>query len=69
MINQVIIGMHLTDYEDGFGNHNYGCTIDLYSEKQIHSTLLAWNEIVEGRKKEYKSGKLVIHIEMCYVTL
>ena len=47
---QVISGIHLRDYEVGFGNHNYGCTIDFSSNTHTHSVLLIWNEVLQGRK-------------------
>lgn len=31
---KVVSGIHLADYEAGFGNHNYTCTIDFLSDKQ-----------------------------------
>ena len=50
MCNQVQSGMHLTDYESGFGNHNNGCTINFVSKKQTLTILLTWKEIIGGRK-------------------
>ena len=47
---QVISGMQLRDYEVGFANHNYGCTLDFSSGENTLSVLLTWNEILQGRK-------------------
>lgn len=50
MRNQVISGMQLSDYKQGFRHHNYGCTIDFASENETFSLLITWGEIVDGRR-------------------
>ena len=47
-LSRVTNCMHVSDYIAGFGNHNYGCTLDFSS---THSTLLAWSSVLKGRKE------------------
>ena len=47
-LSRVTNGMHVSDYMAGFGNHNYGCTLE-FSLK--HLTLLTRSTVLNGRKE------------------
>lgn len=62
MRNQVMSGMQLKDYEEGFGHHNYGYTLDFVSDQQTFSLLLTWGKIIDGRRNDVQ----VWHSSDCY---
>ena len=58
-IDNVLNGMHLSDYESGFGTHNYGCSITFNSatSSDTESILIAWQEVLDGKKTVCKYGE------------
>ena len=39
--------MHLSDYQSGFGSHNYGC--DITFSEDTESILITWQEVLDGK--------------------
>ena len=63
--NNVISSMYVSDYELGFGTHNYGCSIMFSSATFSTSILLTWKEVLEGRKngtKVWRSGDVYRYV-------
>ena len=50
-ISQVSAGMHISDYSDGFGNHNYGSNV-MFSEcgHEMIAVLVTWKHVLEGKR-------------------
>ena len=49
IISNVKNGMHVSDYESGFNNHNYGCNIKFDSESTSISILITWTLVLSGK--------------------
>ena len=50
-ISQVSAGMHIADYSDGFGNHNYGSNV-MFGEcdHETIAVLVTWKHVLEGKR-------------------
>ena len=49
-------GMHLSDYQSGFGTHNYGCHITFSEDTE--SILITWQEVLDGGKNGLQVWRL-----------
>lgn len=50
LIDNVSIGMHLSDYELEFGTYNYCCFIVFTSDTTSESIPITWQEVIDGKK-------------------
>ena len=50
-ISQVSTGMHISDYSDGFGNHNHGSNV-MFGEcdHEMIAVLVTWKHVLEGKR-------------------
>jgi len=50
-ISQVSAGMHISDYSDGFGNHNYGSNVKFGEcDHEMIAVLVTWKHVLEGKR-------------------
>ena len=59
-INNISSGMHLSEYASEFGTHNYDCFIMFSSSNSSESILIAWQEVLDGKKngiQVWRSGE------------
>ena len=49
MLSNVKNGMHVSDFESGFNNHNYGCNVKFDSESISISVLITWSIVLLGK--------------------
>ena len=49
IISNVKNGMHVSDYESGFNNHNYGCNVKFDSESISISMIITWSLLLSGK--------------------
>ena len=69
MYDNVIGGMQLSDFKLGFGTHNYGCHLEFSRESTASlGVLVTWDEVINGKKMEYKYGMVARITEMCIQT-
>ena len=49
IISNVKNGMHVSDNESGFNNHNHGCSVKFDSKSILISILITWSLILSGK--------------------
>ena len=69
MYSEVIDGMHLSDFESGFGNDNYGCHLEFSTESSSSlGVLVTWKEVIDGKTMVYRYGEVATITEACIQT-
>ena len=69
MYDNVICVMQLSDFQLGFSTHNYGCHLEFLRESTASlGVLVTWDEVINGKKMEYKYGMVARITEMCIQT-
>ena len=69
MHDNVIGGMQLSDFQLGFGTHNYGCCLEFLNESTSSlGVLVTREEVVNGKQMVYKYGMVATITKMSIQT-